>query len=113
MTAMTPYKSAALATMAGYRQLVDAEDYFRFFSLDFDPQVLNVNRLHILRHFSNQLSSQTPTSEVAETEAQCFERHRQALVEAYALFEHSSGVEQKLFAVFRQTPGHIVRLEDL
>jgi nitrogenase-stabilizing/protective protein len=101
---------AAPASLQGFETLVDAEDYFQFFDLPFDPHVLAVSRLHILRHFSAQLPGiDAGTSEGAERHR----RYREALGQAHALFAGSSGVEQKLFAVFRRRPGHIVTLGDL
>ena len=35
-------------TLTQFNQLHDAEDYFEFFGLSYDPQVVNINRLHIL-----------------------------------------------------------------
>lgn len=96
--------------LQGFKQLVDAEDYFSYFNLPFDPQMLAVNRLHILRHFADQLVAIDSKTTSAEERHQ---RYREALELSYRTFLSSSAVDQKLFAVFQKKPGHIVKLEDV
>jgi nitrogenase-stabilizing/protective protein len=36
-----------------FKQITQAEDYFAFFGLPYDPHFLNVNRLHILQKFAH------------------------------------------------------------
>jgi len=99
-------------TWQAFQQLVDAEDYFIFFGLDFDPQVVNVNRLHILRKFSQQLETIEETgAELTETERLTLAR--QALEQAYHTFLSSTAQEQKLFKVFNQRPPGVVLLSEI
>ncbi|HCF29413.1 MAG TPA: nitrogenase stabilizing/protective protein, partial [Cyanobacteria bacterium UBA11049] len=35
-----------------FKQLVDAEEYFDFFEIEYDQKFVNINRLHILKKFS-------------------------------------------------------------
>ena len=96
-------------TLTQFNQLKDAEDYFQFFGLTYDPKVVNINRLHILRKFS-QLVQDVDKS---QSEAQKLDAYRQALQTAYDLFLTSSSVEQKLFKVFQNQPKNVVKLSDI
>ena len=35
-----------------FKQLVDAEEYLDFFKISYQQEIVNVNRLHILKKFS-------------------------------------------------------------
>lgn len=99
-------------TLAGFKKLSDAEDYFRFFELPFDQQAVNVNRLHILKKFSqyvDQIDESFPTI----TEAEKLAKYREALQQSYNLFLGSTAVEQKLFKVFNDKPKNVVLLSDI
>ena len=96
-------------TLAQFNQLKDAEDYFQFFGLAYDPKVVNVNRLHILRKFAELVRDE----DKSQPEAQRLNTYRQALQTAYDLFLTSSSVEQKLFKVFQDRPKNVVMLSDI
>ena len=96
-------------TLAQFNQLKDAEDYFQFFGLTYDPQVVNVNRLHILRKFAQLVQD----DDKSQPEEQRLDSYRQALQNAYDLFLTSSSVEQKLFKVFQDRPKNVVMLSDI
>jgi nitrogenase-stabilizing/protective protein len=99
----------ATPTLAQFNQLKDAEDYFQFFGLSYDPQVVNVNRLHILRKFS-QLAQAIDKD---QSEAELLAAYGQALQTAYTLFLTSTSVEQKLFKVFQDRPKNVVKLSEI
>ncbi|MEO1402754.1 MAG: nitrogenase-stabilizing/protective protein NifW [Cyanobacteria bacterium J06635_1] len=96
-------------TLTQFNQLKDAEEYFQFFGLAYDPKVVNINRLHILRKFS-QLVQEVDKS---QSDAQKLDAYRQALQTAYDLFLTSNSVEQKLFKVFQDKPKNVVKLSDI
>ncbi len=96
-------------TLAQFNQLKDAEEYFQFFGLAYDPKVVNVNRLHILRKFSQLVQDE----DKSQPEEQRLMTYRQALQNAYDLFLTSSSVEQKLFKVFQDKPKNVVMLSDI
>ena len=98
-------------TLAQFKQLKDAEDYFKFFDLEYDPQVVNVNRLHILRKFSQLMKA--IDAEENQSESQKLQAYQEALQSSYELLTNSSGVEQKLFKVFRDKPKNVVMLSDI
>lgn len=95
-----------------FNQLTDAEQYFEFFNLPYDQAVVNVNRLHILRKFSNFVKERAADwAELSESET--LDQYRIALQQAYSLFLTSNSLEQKLFKVFKEKPQNIVLLTEL
>ena len=101
----------ATQTLARFNQLKNAEEYFEFFGLAYDPKVVNINRLHILGKFS-QLVQAVDEGE-AQTDEQKLGAYRQALQDAYEVFLESSGVEQKIFKVFNDQPKNVVMVSDI
>jgi len=96
-------------SLAQFHQLKNAEDYFEFFGLSYDPTMVNVNRLHILRKFSQLVQA----IDLDQSEAETLAAYSRALREAYDLFTTSSSVEQKLFKVFQDRPKNVVMLSDI
>ncbi|MDX2099451.1 MAG: nitrogenase-stabilizing/protective protein NifW [Leptolyngbyaceae cyanobacterium bins.59] len=99
-------------TVTEFKQLVNAEDYFIFFNLPYDPQIVNVNRLHILKKFSNAVKEIDAEFAGVEDEEK-LARYERALQNAYEVFLSSTGVEQKLFKVFKKKPQGLVMLSDI
>lgn len=101
--------TTATLSLSQFNQLKDAEEYFEFFGLGYDPQVVNVNRLHILRKFSQLVQ----TVDKNQSEAELLAAYRQQLQTAYDLFLTSNSVEQKLFKVFQDKPKNVVMLSEI
>ncbi len=99
-------------TLSQFNQLSDAEAYLEFFQLPYDPQVVNVNRLHILKKFSEYMQ-QIDASSPNLSEEEKLSQYCQALQQAYEVFLSSTGVEQKLFKVFKKKPKNVVMLTDI
>lgn len=99
-------------TLAEFNQLTDAEQYFEFFNLPYDPQVVNVNRLHILQKFSNFVK-QMGSDWASLSEAEQLNQYRGALQRAYDLFLSTSALDEKLFKVFNQKPQNVVLLSEI
>ncbi|MBE9229702.1 nitrogenase-stabilizing/protective protein NifW [Phormidium sp. LEGE 05292] len=99
-------------SLTEFRKLTDAEQYFQFFQLPYDQQLVNVNRLHILKKFS-QLMAEIDTNFPSDSDDEKLERYKDALIDSYNLFITSSGVEQKLFKVFKEKPKNVVLLSEL
>ncbi len=98
--------------VAQFDLLVKTEDYFDFFQLPYDPKVLNVNRLHILKQFSHYIHEIDDASgEVSKQEK--LSQYRVALEQAYEMFLHSTPLEQKLFKVFHKKPQNIVMMSEI
>lgn len=100
--------SALLDRMA---QLSAAEEFFAFLDLSYEPQVVHVNRLHILKRF-NQYLRITPELDGQDEAAQraiC----RGLLARAHDDFVHSNAAQEKVFKVFQDQDGKSVSLSSL
>ncbi|MFW9263838.1 nitrogenase-stabilizing/protective protein NifW [Nostoc sp. CALU 546] len=95
-----------------FNQLVDTEEYFEFFQLPYDPQVVHVNRLHILKLFSQNIH-EIDANNPEVNQAEKLDFYCTALKEAYEVFLSSTSLEQKLFKVFKQKPNNIVMLTEI
>ncbi|WP_035984776.1 nitrogenase-stabilizing/protective protein NifW [Leptolyngbya sp. KIOST-1] len=100
------------STITAFNQITQAEDYFAFFGLPYDPQFLNVNRLHILQKFSRLMKEKGVDAPDMDDPA-TFNQYRELLQEAYSLFQSSSPQAQKLFKVFNQKPSNVVLMSDI
>jgi nitrogenase-stabilizing/protective protein len=99
-------------TLAEFKQLVNAEEYLEFFGLSYDPQFVNVNRLHILQKFSTLIKTiNAESSDLSESEQ--LERYKVALEQAYSTFTTSSPLDEKLFKVFNDKPQNVVMLSEI
>ncbi|MFA5824743.1 MAG: nitrogenase-stabilizing/protective protein NifW [Gallionellaceae bacterium] len=77
-------------------ELVSAEDFLDYFGIEYDAQVVHVNRLHILQRFHNYLGKVTlPKAEAARREM-----YVAALQQAYQDFVKSDALTEKVFKVF-------------
>ncbi|MCI4673633.1 nitrogenase-stabilizing/protective protein NifW [Candidatus Mycolicibacterium alkanivorans] len=87
--------------LAAFRQCETAEDYFAFFGLSYDPAVVNVNRLHILKHFARQLADLHAHRSAPEPTEQILADYRDALVAAYQAFTTGTALEHRVFKVLQ------------
>jgi nitrogenase-stabilizing/protective protein len=76
-------------------ELSSAEEFFRFLVVPYDPSVLNVARLHILRRMGDNLRKATVEPDETKTRAY-FRAH---LERAYLDFVHSSPIKERVFKV--------------
>lgn len=85
------------------KRLEAAEDFLDYFSLAYEPRVVQVSRLHILKRFYQYLAQQGGIEGLppASAYAVC----RSLLERAYGDFIASSGVEEKVFKVFHAARG--------
>lgn len=99
-------------TIEEFKKLVDAEEFLIFFQLPYDQKFVNVNRLHILKKFSqymNEVDDKFPNLNSEEKLTQyCL-----ALQKAYQVFVESTPHEQKLFKVFNDKPKNVVTLTEI
>ena len=79
-------------------QASSAEDFFALLGVDFDPKVVNVARLHILRRMGQYLAADDFGG---ATDASVTERCRAVLEQAYADFVKSSPIDQRVFKVLK------------
>lgn len=81
------------------RRLSAAEEFFVELDVAFEPAVLDVSRLHILKRFTEYLGREdTETGDDEAHRGLC----RSALERAYRDFADPAGPRRKTFKVFRQ-----------
>lgn len=83
------------------RALSTAEDFFGFLDIPYDPAVLNVARLHILKRMGEYLRKNRSTlasADEATTRTLC----RAHLERAYNDFVESTPLEQRVFKVLKE-----------
>ncbi|MBR8835513.1 MAG: nitrogenase-stabilizing/protective protein NifW [Stigonema ocellatum SAG 48.90 = DSM 106950] len=95
-----------------FNRLVDAEEYFEFFQMPYDQQIVNVNRLHILKKFS-QFIKEIDDNSTDLSSSNRLSKYREALEKAYQVFLDSTPQEQKLFKVFNEKPKNVVTLTEI
>ncbi|MEH2241898.1 nitrogenase-stabilizing/protective protein NifW [Nostoc sp.] len=99
-------------TINEFKQLVDAEEFFKFFNLPYDLDVVNINRLHILKKFSQYIQEIDDNSPELSQEER-LNQYSLALQKAYQVFIESTPHEQKLFKVFNDKPKNVVTLTEI
>ncbi len=83
-------------------EMTSAEDFLNYFFITFDPAIVQVNRLHILKRFHDYLRQTSPTD---------WDGYAGCLKQAYQDFVHSDALTEKVFKVFhRQTAHQEVRI---
>ncbi len=83
--------------------LSTAEEFFETLAVPFDPQVINVHRLHILKRFRELMRGLGAEA----SEISC----REALEEAYG--EFAAGQGRKTFKVFKDANPGFVSISDI
>ncbi|MEH2157757.1 nitrogenase-stabilizing/protective protein NifW [Nostoc sp.] len=99
-------------TIDEFKKLVDAEEFFQFFNMPYDLEVVNVNRLHILKKFSQYMQEIDDNSPDLSQEEK-LNQYSLALQKAYQVFIESTPHEQKLFKVFNDKPKNVVTLTEI
>jgi nitrogenase-stabilizing/protective protein len=77
-------------------EMTSAEDFLNYFGIAFDPAVVEVNRLHILKRFHDYLQ---------RTDSTDWEGYAQSLRQAYQDFVVSDALTEKVFKVFHRQAG--------
>ena len=78
-------------------ELSSAEDFLDYFSVEFDPAVVHVNRLHILQRFHDYLAE---TGELPQEYEARYNTYAGLLSSAYSDFVNSDARTEKVFRVF-------------
>lgn len=80
------------------RKASSAEDFFSLLNVDYDPKVVNVARLHILRRMGQYLFSE---DFAAATDQEVTEKCKTFLERAYEDFLKSTPIDERLFKVHK------------
>jgi nitrogenase-stabilizing/protective protein len=101
--------------MSGFAEdvgrLSSAEDFLGYLAVAYDPAVVAVNRLHILKRFHDYLARIDDAACAGEAEKRA--AWRDALSRAYRDFVVSTPLEQKVFPVFRMAQAGFVALSSV
>jgi nitrogenase-stabilizing/protective protein len=85
------------------KALSSANEFLDFFGIPYDEQIVNVNRLHILKRFYQYLHKADGLA--ALDEVGLFTRYRELLAKAYQDFTQSNAATEKVFKVFQDAGG--------
>jgi nitrogenase-stabilizing/protective protein len=77
-------------------ELVSAEDFLDYFGIEYEPSVVQVNRLHILQRFHNYLAK----AKLSEDETARRVVYTTLLTQAYQDVVKSDALTEKVFKVF-------------
>ena len=80
-----------------------AEEFFDFLRVDYVPQVVHVNRLHILKRFQQYLSRDPVPPGLSEADERI--AYQAKLQSASQDFVQSDAVTEKVFKVFQDKAG--------
>jgi nitrogenase-stabilizing/protective protein len=83
-------------------KLSSAEEFFNYLDVAYDPRVLNINRLHILKRFNQYLARYHFNGQI---EAEIRAEYQALLKGAYLDFVKSDAVTEKVFKVFQDAAG--------
>lgn len=86
-----------MSALERFRRCTTAEEYFDLLQVPYDPEVLQVNRLHILRHFARQLAELPEPQTVPDL----FGEYRAALITSYRTFVTDTALDHRLFKVLQ------------
>lgn len=92
-------------------QLSAAEEFFELLEVSYEPAVVHVNRLHILKRFQQYLRREGRA--LGEPLALRRAHHQRWLQQAYADFVQSTAAREKVFKVFQDAEGQHVSIEQL
>ncbi|MDP5241341.1 nitrogenase-stabilizing/protective protein NifW [Uliginosibacterium sp. 31-16] len=78
-------------------ELESIEDFLAYFCIEYDPAVVQINRLHILQRFHDYLRGAGKEPE--------FETWKRLLARAYEDFVRSDALTEGVFSVFKRARG--------
>ena len=88
-----------------------AEEFLDFFGIVYQPSVVHVNRLHILKRF-NQYLGKTPIPDDMD-EAAAWDTCKTLLGKAHDDFVGSTAAQEKVFKVFQEQDGKSISLDSI
>ncbi len=88
-----------MSVLAGLEKLHSAEDFFSYLKVDFDPAVVRVARLHILKRMGKYLAEKDFNG---ASEEAVFAGARGTLLLAYQDFVSSRPIDERVFKVLQE-----------
>ncbi len=97
---------SATEQLDAFRRAGTAEEYFAALGVAYNPRVLAVSRLHILRHFGAQAAAidrehAGGASTGCATDQTVLDAYRRALQRSYDAFTSAGALDHRLFKVLR------------
>ncbi|MGO9546000.1 MAG: nitrogenase stabilizing/protective protein NifW [Rhodomicrobium sp.] len=93
-----------MSVLAELDKLHSAEDFFSYLKVDYDPALLHVARLHILKRMGKYLAGKDFSGASEET---IFAEARETLAHAYQDFVASKPIDERVFKVLQEhDPSH-------
>ncbi|CUU55244.1 nitrogenase-stabilizing/protective protein [Parafrankia irregularis] len=87
--------------LAEFRRCSTAEQYFELLDVDFDPRVVAVNRLHILRYFAGEIAGLHDAEAGSQSPEELLRHYREALIRSYEAFTTATALDHRLFKVLK------------
>jgi nitrogenase-stabilizing/protective protein len=88
-----------------------AEEFLDFFGIEYQTDVVHVNRLHILKRFNQYLRKTPITDDMDETTA--WNTGKSLLRQAHDDFVNSNAAQEKVFKVFQEQDGKSISLDSI
>ncbi len=88
-----------MSVLSDLEKLHAAEDFFSYLKVEYDPEVLRVSRLHILKRMGKYLDGK---DFAGASEDQVFAETRETLVKAYKDFLASRPIDERVFKVLQE-----------
>ena len=89
----------------------DTEQFLDFFGVEYEPGVVHVNRLHIMKRFGQYLNRSPIPDDMDETTA--WNTCKQLLIQAHDDFVKSTAAQEKVFKVFQDQDGKSISLDSM
>ena len=88
-----------MSVLTDLEKLHSAEDFFSYLKVDFDPALVHVSRLHILKRMGKYLAEKDFGG---ASEDEVFSSTRETLARAYQDFSNSTPIGQRVFKVLQE-----------
>jgi len=95
-----PAEDGAARSLEQLAHLSRAEDFFSFFGLEYDPRVLTIHRLHVLKRFGLDVAAIEERRPLPD-EPERLRLYGEALRRAHELFAGPPVPEQRVFQVLQ------------
>ncbi|HEX7662802.1 MAG TPA: nitrogenase-stabilizing/protective protein NifW [Pseudonocardiaceae bacterium] len=105
---------SATERLIRFHQCGTAEEFLRLLDVPFDPRVVNVNRLHILKLFAAKVAELHEQRTAEQPAERVLADYRVALEASYREFTTSTALDHRLFKVLRdRAPRAFVPLQEV
>lgn len=84
-------------------ELSSAEDFLDYFQIDYDPKVVQINRLHIMQRYHDYLGKGQDLMADADGDSALKAIYAKLLARAYDDFVHSDAKTEKVLKIYRMS----------